>query len=65
MYDELCEGIDEKEINNGSECFNKNMDETFSLSNSREEGFQNMVDDSTDDCIVVDALYRVSMHLLS
>ena len=36
------------------------MDETLSLSISQEEGFQDMVDDSTDDCIVVDALYRVS-----
>ena len=36
------------------------MDETLSLSNSREEGFQDMVDDSTDDCIAVDALYLVS-----
>lgn len=58
--DELCEDLDEKEIKNGSECFNKNMDETLSLSNSREEGFQNMIDDSTDDCIAVDALYFVS-----
>ena len=36
------------------------MDETLSLSISREEGFQDMVDDSTNDCIVVDALYLVS-----
>ena len=36
------------------------MDETLSLSNSREEGFQDMVDDSTDNCIAVDALYLVS-----
>ena len=35
------------------------MDETLSLSNSLEEGFQDMVDDSTDDCIAVDALYLV------
>ena len=35
------------------------MDEALSLSNSREEGFQDMVDDSIDDCIVVDALYLV------
>ena len=41
------------------------MDETLSLSNSQEEGFQDMVDDSTDNCIVVDALYLVSMHLIS
>ena len=60
MYDELCEDLDEKEIKNGSGCFNKNMDETLSLSISREEGFQDMVDDSTDDCIAVDALYVVS-----
>ena len=36
------------------------MDETLSLSNSREGGFQDMVDDSTDDCIAIDALYLVS-----
>ena len=36
------------------------MDQTLSLSISREEGFQDMVDDSTDNCIVVDALYLVS-----
>ena len=59
-YDELCKDLDEKEIKNGSECFNKNMDETLSLSISREEGFQDMVDDSIDDCIVVDELYLVS-----
>ena len=35
------------------------MDETLSLSNSWEEGFQNIVDDSTDYCIVLDALYLV------
>ena len=59
IYDEFCKDIDEKEIKNGSECFNKNMDETLSLSNSWEEGFQNIVDDSTDYCIVLDALYLV------
>ena len=36
------------------------MDENISLSNSREGVFQDMVDDSTDDCTVVDALYLVS-----
>jgi hypothetical protein len=54
--DEFCEDLIERESKDRSEYF-ENMDENFSLSISREESLQDMIDDSTDDCIAIDALY--------
>jgi len=58
-YAELSEDLDERESKDESAYFIKNMDKTLSLSYSREEGFQDIIDDSTDVCIAVDESYPI------
>jgi hypothetical protein len=54
--DESGEDLIKRESKDKSEYFAV-VDEIFSLSISQEEGLLDMIDDSVDDCIAIDALY--------
>jgi hypothetical protein len=54
--DESGKDLIKRESKDKSEYF-AIVDESFSLSISQEEGLPDMIDDSVDDCIAIDALY--------
>jgi hypothetical protein len=63
--DESGEDLIEREIKDESEYF-ANTEEFFSLSISQEEVLPNMIDDSIDDGVTMDALFSApSTHVAS